>query len=180
MPEKLDFITPAVMKAISFFCSYPMQEFHEREVMRKAGLSKGSANKILRMLAELDILTRERKGRMVFYRLNVKNPVVKQFKILFNVFSLRRLVSEISAFSKKIVLFGSCSEGTDVKESDIDLFILALEKNFIKKKISEFNSKGERQIVPIIVDANEAVKLKKEDKPLYERIERGIILWEKE
>ncbi len=180
MPEKLDFITPAVVGVLEFFFTHPSQEFHEREVMRRTRVSKGSANKILRMLTKLGILIREEKGRMVFYKLNVKSAVVRQFKVLFNVWNLRKLVDEISGSSRKIVLFGSCADGTDVAESDIDLFVHTAEKNFAKKAISEFNSKTERRIVPIVVDTNEAVKLRREDKPLNERIERGITLWETE
>ncbi len=81
---------------------------------------------------------------------------------------------------KKIVLFGSVAEGTDVKESDIDMLIIAEEKSAAKDRISEFNRKNERKISPIILDFNELLKLKKEDVPLYERIEKGIILWESE
>jgi len=47
MPEKLDFITPTLLKILYLFHEDPMQELHEREVVRQAKVSKGSANKIL-------------------------------------------------------------------------------------------------------------------------------------
>ena len=178
MPKKLDFITSTTLKVLEFFFVNPMKNFHEREVMRKSKISKGSANKILRRLAKLDFLTREERGRMVFYKLNIKNAVVRQFKILYNIWNLTGLVDELKQNSKKIILFGSCSEGTDVEESDIDLLILTEEKRFVKEGISNFNKKNERKISPIIVDVNEFIKLRKEDKPLYEKIDRGIVLWE--
>ncbi|MGC8998679.1 MAG: nucleotidyltransferase domain-containing protein, partial [Candidatus Bathyarchaeia archaeon] len=121
MPKKLDFITPTTLKILYVFHEDTMRELHEREVVRKAKVSKGSANKILRKLSEIGILNREKRGRMVFYRLNIKNAVARQFKVLFNVYSLHDLVEEIKQDCKRIILFGSCSEGTDVKESDIDL-----------------------------------------------------------
>jgi predicted nucleotidyltransferase len=178
MPKKLDFITPTILKVLEFFFTNPMEEFHEREVMRKSGVSKGSANKILRQLAELDFLVREEKGRMVFYKLNMKNVIVKQFKSLYTIWQLKKFVDEIKEKSKKIILFGSCAEGTDVKESDIDLLVITEEKRFVKESISNFNRKSERRVSPIIVDSNEFIKLKNEDKPLYEKIDRGIVLWE--
>lgn len=180
MPKKLDFITPTALKVLEFFFANPMEEFHEREVMRKSRISKGSANKMLRQLARLDFLIREKRGRMVFYKLNMRNVVVKQFKILYNTWKLKELVEEIKQTSKKIILFGSCAEGIDVKESDIDLLIIAEEKKFIKESISNFNKKNRKRISPITVDSNEFIKLKKEDKPLYEKIDRGIVLWETE
>ncbi len=178
MPEKLDFITPTFMTILQFFLADPMKEYHEREVVRKAGVSKGSANKILRLLADLDLLRREGKGRMMFYRLNLKEPVVRQSKVLINVYGLKKLTDTLKQHTRRIILFGSCSQGTDVKESDFDLLILTSEKEYVRSKISSFNRKSERKVAPIIVDATEFVSLKREDKPLYENIQRGIILWE--
>jgi len=178
--ERLEFITPTFMRLFQFFLADPMREYHEREVVRRTLVSKGSANKILRLLAGLDLLSRERKGRMVFYKLNLKEPMVRQFKVLINVYILKKLTDALKRHSRRIILFGSCAQGTDIKESDIDLFFLASERECVRKKVSEFNRKSERKITPIILDANEFAKLKREDKPLYENIERGIILWEAE
>jgi hypothetical protein len=46
--------------------------------------------------------------------------------------------------------------------------------------IGNFNKKIKGKISPVILDSNEYIKLKKEDKPFYERIDRGIVLWERE
>jgi len=180
MVEKLDFITPTFMKVLQLFLDNPMREYHEREAMRRVRISKGSANKILRLLADLDFLDRERKGRMVFYKLNVKDPTVRQFKILANVYSLRKLVDALKQHSRRIILFGSCAAGTDVKESDLDLFILTSERAYVRSRISEFNRSSERNVAPVIVNATGFVRLKNDDKPLYESIESGITLWEVE
>jgi len=180
MPEKLDFITPTLMTVLEFFLSEPIQEYHEREVVRRTKVSKGSANKILRMLASKSFLLREKKGRMVFYRLNAKDSMVRQFKVLVNVYTLKDLLTQMKEHCRRIILFGSCAQGTDVKESDIDLLILTSEKELIRRRISEYNRKNKRKIAPIVADANEFIKLKREDKPLYENIEKGIVLWETE
>ncbi len=178
MPEKLDFLTPTTLKVLEFFFDNSMKEFHEREVVRKAKVSKGSANKILRHLASLGLLLREKKGRMVFYRLNREEPFVKHLKILYNLWTLRKFVNENKERTKRIILFGSCAEGTDVRESDIDVFILTTEKRQVKESVSRFNQRSKRKISPIILDVDEFIKMKREDRPLYERIDRGIVLWE--
>jgi len=178
MPEKLDFLTPTSLKVLEFFFANSMKEFHEREIVRSAKISKGSANKILRNFADLSLLQREKKGRMVFYRLKTENPVVKQLKILTNLCMLRIFVEKTRERAKKIILFGSCADGKDVKESDIDIFILTGEKKSAKENVSQFNQKNERKISPIILDIDELTQMKREDKPLYERIDRGIVLWE--
>lgn len=180
IPKRLEFITPTVISVLEFFLDDPMNEYYGREVSRKTGVSIGAANSILKLLTELDFLTREKKGNLLIYKLNLKEPSVKQFKILSNVFWLKQLVSELKLDSRKVVLFGSRAQGTDTKDSDIDLLIITTEKESVKKKINVFNRKQERYIAPIIVDMNEFISLKKEDKPLYENIERGIMLWEAE
>lgn len=180
MVQNLDFIKQTYTRVLGLFLSNPMQEYHEREVMRRSDVSKGSVNRILRCLADLGFLVRDRKGRMVFYRLNVKEPAVRQFKAFVNVYTLKHLVDILKQNSRRIILFGSCSQGTDVKESDLDLFVLTSEKAYVRNKIGQFNRKSERKVAPIIVDANEFANLKKEDRPLYENIQRGITLWETE
>jgi len=175
----MDFITPTSLKVLAFFLADPMGEFHEREVLRNVGISKGSANRILRRFAELALLKRNKKGRMVFYRLNADDPFVKQMKVLSNVWELRPFIQELREGVKKVVLFGSCAEGTDVAESDIDLLLVTDEKPFMKERISAFNRQNRGPIAPIIVDLSEFMKIRKEDKPLFERIDRGIALWER-
>jgi predicted nucleotidyltransferase len=110
----------------------------------------------------------------------MREPTVRQFKVLVNTFELKNLVDRIKKHSTKVVLFGSCSQGTDTKDSDIDLTVITTEKEQVKKTVNEFNQKNERKIAPIVVTMNEYILMKKEDKPLYENIERGITLWEAE
>ncbi len=180
MPEKLDFITPTVLKVLYIFHKDPMQELHEREVMRKAKISKGSANSILRRLSETGILERKKTGRMVFYKFDNRSPVARQLKILFNVYSLQKLVDQLKPHCKRIVLFGSCAEGLDVRESDIDLLILTQKREEVMEEVSAYQKNLDRKLSPIIVNANEFTKLKREDRPLYHRIVKGIVLWESE
>jgi predicted nucleotidyltransferase len=163
-----------------FLASNPLSQFHEREVVRQTGVSVGAVNKILRDLYEHGFVEKEKRGKMHLYRINIKDPVVRQFKVLFNVLSINRLIKDIRRSCKRIVLFGSCSEGTDVKESDIDIFILTLNSVEVRKKINEYEKQLKKRISPIIVNSNELVRMKQKDKPLYERISRGIVLWEQE
>jgi len=180
MPEKLDFITPTLLKVIYVFHEYTGQEFHEREVMRRARISKGSANSILRRLAQVEVLEGRRVGRMVFYRLNTRSPLARQMKVLLNIYSLRGLLKGIRPYCRKILLFGSCAEGLDVSDSDIDLLVLTQEKGKAKVEISTHQGEIGRRIAAIVVSASEFARMKREDRALYDGISRGITLWESE
>ena len=180
MGAKLGFITPTLMQVFEFFLEDSLNEYHEREVVRRTGVSKGSAGKILKLLTNFGFLTREEKGRLAIYRLNQNEATVKQFKVLINVFTLKPLTDKLRKNSRKVMLFGSCAQGLDTKESDIDLLVVTDKKEVAGRIISEFNKKSQRRVAPITVNMNEYIRLKTDDKPLYENIERGITLWEAE
>jgi predicted nucleotidyltransferase len=180
MVKKLDFIKPATLRVLETFFEHPLEKLHEREVMRKSGVSKGSVNKILRQLAGLGFLMREEKGRMVFYELELRSPIVRQFKVLYNIWQLSDFLENAKQNAAKIILFGSCSDGTDAKESDIDILIITKYKAAARENVSSFNRKSEKRISPIIVDNGEFAAMRKQEEPLYERIGRGIVLWEME
>jgi len=56
-------------------------------------------------------------------------------------------------------MFGSCAEGTDAKESDVDLLILSDEKGLVKRITAGREGPFERRLAPIIMDINEYVQL---------------------
>ncbi len=180
MFKKMNFITPKCLDVLYFLLTNPMEQFHEREIVRRTGVSVGAVNQILRKLHEAGLVEKDRRGRTNLYRANLKSPVARQFKILLNVFTLNDLINKIKQVSERIVLFGSCAEGTDVKGSDIDLFVLTSDIKTVQHEVRICEQKIDRRLSPIIIDSNELAKMKKRDKPLYERIFRGITLWERE
>ena len=180
MFTEMNFITETSLRVLAPLMADPLREFYQREVARIAGVSVGATNQILRVLADEEIVVRERRGKMFFYKYNLENPVARQLKVLLNVGSLDRLVKQLRDHCKRIILFGSCSEGTDVKSSDVDLFVLTNEKVETKKVIDKFRRRIERRVAPIILSANEFAVLRSRDKPLHDRILGGIVLWQAE
>jgi predicted nucleotidyltransferase len=180
MFKKMNFVTSRSLEVLYFLLSDPMEQFHEREISRKTSVSIGAVSQFLRKFHTMDLVDLDRRGRTNLYRANLRNPAARQFKILFNVLSLNGLVNTLKQASERIVLFGSCAEGIDVKDSDIDLFILASNPEAIRLEAGMHEQMTDRRIAPIIVDSNELAKMKARDKPLYERISKGITLWEHE
>jgi len=176
----MNFITGTSIRVLALLASDPMREFYQREVAREAGISTGAANQILRILAEKEIVTREKRGRMFFYRYNILNPVARYLKIFLNINELDGLVKQLKQYCKRVVLFGSAAEGSDAKDSDFDLLVLTGDKETARSIINRYGSKIDRKISPIIVNAREFVELRSKDKPLYTRILRGITLWQTE
>ncbi len=159
------------MKIFAHLAANPGREFYQREIARETEVSAGAVNQYLRAYAKEGLVHSRKRGRMFFYFLNMNNPAVRQFKVFLTVSEINPLLEKIKELSDKIILFGSSSEGTDYEASDIDLFILTSEKENVKKELAGF--KSIKKLSPLILNSNELVKLKQEDKPLYERIMKG-------
>jgi len=157
-------------------------DFYEREIARKIGISYGSANRVLNELYSRGLLLRKQKGKMLFYRINSFDPMYRQFKILNTIAFLRPLILELKKMSTQIILYGSCARGEDTSESDIDLYIVTEEKRTTRRKIEEADlGRGfeDIQIQPVIVSAVEALDGEKTDTDFLSLVREGLVLWEK-
>ncbi|MCX6767151.1 MAG: MarR family transcriptional regulator [Candidatus Micrarchaeota archaeon] len=170
----LEELPKSALKILAFLARHPSGQKYAREISREAGVSAGAASQELRKLAEAGLVSRQRRGKEFFYSLRTADPVVRQAKILFTLLELRPLVEKLAAASEKIVLFGSCSEGTDVEESDVDLLVITEKRQAVWEAVRGF--KSAKKIAPVAVSLREWIEMKRKDRPFYERVEKGIIL----
>ena len=143
-------------------------------------MSVGGANQMLHSFASLGWLLEEKRGRMLFYRANNEDPTVRQLKVLFTLFSLEDLIKQAKPLSQRLILFGSSANGTDGKESDIDLFLLTDDKKEVSDVVHKFNAKSQKRVAPIILDTQGFSRLRREDSAIFDRISKGIVLWQKD
>jgi len=172
--------TAVTLTILRFLGQDPDNSFHGREVAERAGVSSGAASMTLRVLQHSGLLEMEEKGRMKFYKLDLSNPVSREFKVLFNIMDLQKLVEDLKGDTERIILFGSSAEGKDAKDSDLDLFILTRDPSKMNDAVRRTEKKLVRHLSTIIVDAQGEIRLRRDEKPLYDNISRGRILWEKE
>lgn len=163
-------------KVLSFLLNHPSRPYIEKEIAKATKVSKTAVNEALKELAKDKLVLRERKGRMSFYSVDLGDPVIRRLKSIENVSLLKPLVEQLKKISQKIILFGSFAEGTDVEDSDIDLFVLSNQPEKVQRIIQEF-SLVER-IQPVIKKPSEFIGLDKKKPLFYQEIERGITLWE--
>ena len=171
-------LSTAAQQIWDFLCRHPQEAFFSAEVAKRTLLSKGGVNQILRTMARQGLLQTEKKGRMVFYRVDSKSPLIKQFKVFRNVILAGELIKKIKTFSEKIILFGSCARGEDTPESDLDIFVVSREKDKIGKLVTL--QKDGRKVQWVIKTPQEFIVLDKKEPVFYEEIQRGVNLWEKE
>jgi len=179
---KSHLISTANQKVLSLLVKFSDQEFYEREVARKLGISAGSANRALNELYSDGAITRKRKGKMYFYSIDSSNAIITKFKKIVNLMLIEPLVEELKKISSRILLYGSCALGTDTSESDLDLFIVSKSKKDVSNVISGFTfPRGFENIhiQPVIKTPVELLEAGESERTFMEEVERGIVLWEK-
>ena len=175
--EKVN-LTPASIAVLALLARSPGEKYYVREIASKTGVSVGGCHKVLGNLSAMGLVSREPHGKNLYYSIDLTNPAVVHFKIFINIQDLHKIIWAVRDQSTRIVLFGSCATGKDTMESDIDLLVISYNTNnvhrFMKRKW-----KGPRKISPIVMRPVEYIKLKQKDRPLYDEIGKGIILWRK-
>lgn len=152
-----------------------------QEIKKASQLSKAAIHLILDKLFKLNLLERDQKGKTYLYRVGSVSSitcVLSQFKVLNNLINLSSLLEKIIPVSEKIILFGSASRGEDLKNSDIDLFVVAHDFKEIDKLIKKYSI--DRKIQVIIRTPIDYIKLEEIDPIFYNEINSGIVIWEKE
>lgn len=160
-----------------YYLSIQKNSKYSKEISREAKISTGAASESLRKLAKQGLIRSEEKGKEKYYSVDLDNSFIKNLKIALNVLSIQNLINELKEFSEKIVLFGSYADGLNTEESDIDLFVLCSDKSKIKKILNIYKLK--KKLSVILLTTVEYTLLKKKDKPLYDEINKGTVLWNK-
>lgn len=166
----------SLAQVLRFLARHIGQSFYEQEIVEGTGVSRSAVNLATRSLHQAGLLLRERRGRMSFYAANDHHPFVRQFKVLDTVAQLEPLLRELRTLARQVTLFGSCAEGSDTADSDIDLFILAPDRSRVMTAIGRYRS--DRPIQSVVVNNQELAAMKQEDSAFYAQVQRGIVLWE--
>jgi predicted nucleotidyltransferase len=163
-------------RVLRFLAQHIGQSFYEQEIVKHTGVSRSAVNLATRPLSLAGLLLRERRGRMNFYAADDHHPFVRQFKVLDTVAQLEPLLQSLRPLARQITLFGSCAEGTDRADSDVDLFVLSSNRAKVMAVISHYPF--ERPVQPVVMNNQELVTTKEQDLAFYTQVQRGIVLWE--
>ena len=176
------FSSTTYLKVVSFLAKFSDQEYHEREIARRTGISFGSANRVLNELFADGILVRRPAGKMRFYSFNSGDPIATIFKIFVSISLLRPLIKNLQEFASEIVLYGSCARGEDASASDVDLFVVSVEKDKVLRTINSFRFRQgfeHIRIAPVALSPVELLKSEKTDGEFLSLVREGIVLWDK-
>jgi predicted nucleotidyltransferase len=155
---------------------FPDKEFLEKEIQKSTGISKAGVNFAIRELYKIELIEKATKGKVSFYGLKRSLPFIRQLKVADTVNTLSPLIKRLGKISSKIILYGSCSRGEDVSDSDIDLFVVTNDPEEAGREIRR--SSLSKKIKAITRAPLKFIAMEKKEPVFYREIERGVILWE--
>ena len=166
------------LRVLSYIAGHPGENLLAKEIEKATGISTMGVYLALKEFEGISYVVPDKKGKSFTYRLNHKNPQVKQFKILKNVIELEPVVEKLKEYSGKIILYGSSARGEDGAGSDYDLFIETEDLEEVEAQLVRI--KSSRKIQAKYAGAVELSAIKKNDPVFYSEVMRGITLWESE
>lgn len=169
-------MTTLEQKIVEFLGNYPETEFYGQEIANKIKCSKASASVLLKKLSKTGIVFAEEKGHMKFYQINPRNPELKKIRINSAIDYLKPLARKFNNKVLKIILFGSASRGEQTFNSDLDVFILANNKNEARDALKKPNISS--RIKAIIKTPSEWSEMEITEPEFYQEVKNGIILYE--
>lgn len=154
------------------FFRRPRHRFQLRELSRETNVSTPSIKNYLQEFKQENLVEEVEEGVYKGYRAKL----LEEFKLqkrLYNVEKLHEMgiVEEIEekCVPDAIVLFGSAAEGEDIEESDIDLLVVAKEKEL---DLEDYEHKFNRKINITFMTEQEL----KQNKELSNSVANGIVL----
>lgn len=172
LQKEILFNTP-VGVVLNYLLQNPDSENTDAEISREIKKVKKSAiNIALRKLSDVNFITRTKRGRMVFNKLN-RSPLIRQLKIVSNLISIQPFVDKTTSRCSKIILFGSRASGNHDSKSDFDLFVVATDSNqdLIRKILTD-------NLQVIFKTPEQMLTINKHEPALTTEIKKGIVLWE--
>lgn len=170
------FSTPK-LKVLDFLLQNSDLELNDTEITTKVTGSKRSAiNMALRELAKMGLIQRTSRGKMTLNQL-VETPFIQHLKIASTLMLIQPFIEKIKTVSVMIVLFGSRAKGTNITESDIDLFIVSENPSAVRKIAERFDFEEKLQLITKLPE--DWLSLSKDDAVFYRTIKEGILLWQR-
>lgn len=159
-------------RILQLFFDYPTKNFQLREICRILGLGMPSVRNHVKKLEKLVFIKREKRGVYESYISN-RNELFKAYKrndILLRLRESGLIDFVVDTFVPDvIILFGSASRGEDLENSDIDLLVVAKEKEI---DLKNFEKKLKRKIT-----LHFEPKISEIPKELLNNIINGIVLY---
>ena len=174
MLEKI--FNATTLKLIDFLALNPT---HIRDIAEKLDTSPGYVHNILSFLKKEGIVTEKKEKNRKIICLNNKNFLIKHIRSLINIEKLLKAPG-LNKLRKigPIGIYGSFANGTNDKNSDVDLWLYTNKKlisfqNIVRDLENELNAR----VSLLILSKNKLNELKKGDNEFYIRLKLTSVIF---
>lgn len=176
------FIKTTHQRVLALFLADPARRLYGSEISKKVRVSIGQTSKILNDLLRAGVVEKERKGKTELYSLVELTPELRIYKTLNTVLRIAPLVNRLKPASKIIILYGSCAQGMNAEDSDLDLFVVSNSRSQVIDSLARFSPReqyGYAGIKPVIKSPAEWAGMEMSDPVFFTELQKGILLFEK-
>lgn len=164
------------LQVLSYLTLDPEGAGFVSQIGRDIGMSKGEVSKAIKVLKQNGLVSSELRGRNMICSIDRRSPIISKLRGAFNLLEIMPQIEVLRACTDKVVLFGSCAQGTDTRDSDIDLFVITRDKVKANKVVQKV--KLSRPVQWVIKTPQEYVVLNSKEPVFAKELGRGIVLWE--
>jgi predicted nucleotidyltransferase len=128
-PEASALFGKTRLAILALLFTHADESFYLREIVRLSGAGLGPVQRELKKLAESRIVTREKRGRQVYYQANREGPIFRDLKSLIIRTAgladvLKGALLPLGEDIELAFVYGSFASATERKSSDIDVMIV--------------------------------------------------------
>ncbi len=155
------------------------RDFYQQEIVDAVGCGSGAVQRELKQLADAGLITRQKRGRMVFYQANQDCPVFGELRgLVMKTTGLADVIREaLEPDADRIevaFIYGSMAEGTDDSQSDVDVMVIGdIGLRGLSGRLSGPQLEIKREINPIVWSPRDLRKRLEEDHYFARSVMRG-------
>lgn len=157
--------TKTQQRMLGLLYGKPEQSFYLNELVRLAGVGKGSVSRELSKLVQAGLLTVERRGNQNHYQANSANPVFAELKaIVQKTFGVGDIIKTALATLlpqlELAFIYGSVAKGSEHAKSDVDIMLVGNDLSYgeVMELLHHAEQQLGRSINPTIYDSQEYIK----------------------
>ncbi len=154
--------TKSQQRVLSLLFSKPDAHFYTNEIVRQAGMGRGTITRELEKLASSGLVTVTKAGNQRHYQANQESPVYKELSgIVRKTFGIADVLKQaLQPVIEKLELafvYGSIAKGTETFDSDIDLMLIGggLNYNEVIELLMPAEESLQREINPTLFTQKE-------------------------
>ena len=166
------------VRVLRYLARHRDWEFNITELSNELGMNKGILSRLIKILERENIIKTNRKGKIILFKINNENLIIKNLIIpffineenFFDSYIKPRIMKIKSTDAISIILYGSYAKNSFKLTSDIDLMIIIKnKKEKIIKKSEEIKERFLKEDILLrtdILTLNEFKRLYKHGEPL--------------